>query len=89
MTTPPFNPRVRAVLYEVLDNQLRDNDPPETKETLDRLVGQGIERDEARRLITCVIADEVFMILKENATFDTKRFARKLSMLPEMPWTDE
>ena len=89
MTTPPINPRIRAVLFEVLDNQLRDNDPPETKETLDRLLGQGIEQDEARRLIACVIADEVFMILKKNATFDEKLFARKLSMLPEMPWKDE
>ena len=89
MTTPPFNPRVQAALYDVLDNQLRDNAPPETRETLDRLLGQGVARDEARRLITCVIACEVFTILKSNATFDPKRFVSRLSMLPEMPWMEE
>ncbi len=89
MTTPPFNPRVQAALYDVLDNQLRDNDPPEPRETLDRLLGEGIERDEARRLITCIIAGEVFMILKTNTTFDRERFTRRLAELPEMPWMEE
>jgi hypothetical protein len=89
MTTPQLNPRVRAALYDVLDNQLRDNDPAETRETLERLLGQGIERDEARRLITCVIAGEIVTLLKSNATFDLKRFVSRLSMLPEMPWMEE
>jgi len=43
------NPRVvRQAIYEVLDNQLRDNNPPETRLTLNRLRVLGYTEDEAR-----------------------------------------
>jgi len=33
-----YNPQLKATILEVVSNQLRANDPPETRETLDRLV---------------------------------------------------
>jgi len=39
---------VGAALFEVIENQLRSNDPPETRETLDRLTSEGHTREEAR-----------------------------------------
>lgn len=36
------NPQLRASFLEVVDNQLKANDPPETRQTLDRLIAQGI-----------------------------------------------
>jgi len=89
MTEPAFNPKVQAALYDVLDNQLKDGDPPETRRTLERLLAAGIERDEARRLIACVIAGEIFSVLKTNMAFDRDRFVGRLSLLPEMPWMDD
>jgi len=31
MASPDHNPRLKAVILEVVDNQLRGNDPPETR----------------------------------------------------------
>jgi hypothetical protein len=46
---------LNKAILEVVDNQIRDVNPPATKETFDRLVGDGIARDEARRLIGYVV----------------------------------
>ncbi|MFO0891920.1 MAG: hypothetical protein U0790_22640 [Isosphaeraceae bacterium] len=89
MPAPAFNPRLKAAILDILENQLRDNDPPETKATLERLLAQGIDPDEARRLIGCVIVGELFIVLKSSTAFDRERFTSRLALLPEMPWFDE
>jgi hypothetical protein len=80
---------VQAALYDVLDTQLRDGDPPETRATLERLRSDGVEEDEARRLIGCVIAAEIFEVMKSNKPFDRERFVSRLETLPEMPWLED
>ena len=87
--TPRDRPVLRAALMDVLDNQIRDNDPPETRATLERLLALGIDREEARRLLGCVIASELFDVMKSNTPFDRKRFVTRLHSLPAMPWADE
>ena len=87
--TPPFNPRLQAAIHEILDNQLRDNDPPETQATLDRLLSIGIDRNEARRLIALAIAGEIYDILKLGKDFDLDRYVGRLAGLPDTPWLDE
>ena len=89
MPTPSYNPRVQAALYDVLDTQLRDGDPPETRATFTRLLGAGVEEKEARRLIGCVIAAEIFAVMKLNKSFDEDRFVGRLETLPEMPWLND
>ena len=89
MPTPAYNPMVQAALYDVLDTQLRDADPPETRKTLERLRGEGVEEAEARRLIACVIAAEIFAVMKSKKSFDRERFVGRLETLPEMPWLEE
>ena len=83
------NPRLQAAIMEVLDNQLNDEDPPETKETYDRLMAGGIGKGETRRLISCALAAEIFAILKNQETFNLDRYIGKLNMLPKTPWLDE
>jgi hypothetical protein len=74
---------------EVLDNQLKDNDPPETRKTYERLKQEGIEEEETRRLLACVIAAEIFDVVKNNDEFNLARFTQRLSTLPDMPWMEE
>jgi len=80
------NKRLRAAILEVINNQIRDNDPPETKKTLIRLQEQGFSEDEALKLIGYVIASEVFSVLKENRQYDKKQFISALNDLPGLPW---
>ncbi|HXI91551.1 MAG TPA: hypothetical protein VNO24_16160 [Blastocatellia bacterium] len=74
----------RAIL-EAVENQLRDLDPPETKETFDRLLDEGYSDEEARELIGYVVAAEIFEILKYMKPFDHQRFVNALRRLPELP----
>jgi hypothetical protein len=74
--------RVLAAALEVVENQLRDDDPPETRETLDRLVKEGHTEAEAKRLIAAVVLAEIGEILRTNAPFDHARFVTALDRLP-------
>lgn len=78
--------RRSALILEVLENQLRDNNPPETNATLKRLVSEGADRDEAMRLIGCVLANEIYDMSKEKSEFSLSRYVRRLEGLPAMPW---
>ena len=80
---------MNAAIMEVLDNQLRDGKPPETKATYGRLLAEGIDREEVRRLIACVIAVEIFEVMNSMQPFNQKRLLARLELLPEMPWLDE
>ncbi len=71
---------------EVVDNQLRGNDPPETRQTYERLIASGVDDKEARRLIGCIVTSEIFDVLKRRQPFDRARFVAALARLPQMPW---
>ena len=77
---------LRSAFLEIVDNQLREEDPPQTKATYKRLVDQGYSDQEARNLIGCAVISEIYDILKQNKPFVIKRFVRALRRLPELPW---
>jgi hypothetical protein len=81
-----YNPMLQAAIYEVVDNQLRDGTPPETRQTLDRLVAEGHTRQEARRLIACAVVSEIFDILQRHEPYDEARYIAALRRLPTVPW---
>ena len=54
-----------------------------------RLLDEGVEEKEARRLIGCVIAAEIFAVMKSNKPFDRDRFVGRLDTLPEIPWLED
>ncbi|MCG8701947.1 MAG: hypothetical protein MI922_28085 [Bacteroidales bacterium] len=45
------NEILREQIFEIIKNQLRDNNPPKTKETFDRLQKQGFDDVQTRQLI--------------------------------------
>jgi len=76
----------RAALFQAIDQQVANGDPPETAETLNRLLEAGHSRDEAYRLIGCALGDEMFHVMKEEREYDAARYVRLLQALPDMPW---
>jgi hypothetical protein len=76
---------LREVILRVVANQLRLGKPAETKATLKRLMEQGYSKEEATRLIGCVVTFEMFDILKEGRPFDEARFVAALRRLPTLP----
>ncbi len=82
------NSYLRAAIMEVVENQLRNNDPPQTRQTFRRLIEAGYSEEEAKRLIGCVVSAEIFDVLKKNEPFNLERFVKALNKLPEMPWAE-
>jgi hypothetical protein len=83
------NPYLEAAIMEVVENQLRGNDPPQTRQTFDRLIDAGYPEKEVKRLIGCVVSAEIFDILKKNEPFSLERFVKGLNKLPAMPWDED
>ena len=81
----PDPKRVRAVLREVLEAQIRTGNPPETRETFERLVASGMPRGEVWRLLSVVLMCELFDVLKSEQPFDLKRYVEMLEALPRVP----
>ena len=79
------NPHLKAAILEAIENQMRDNDPPETNQTYDRLLQEGHSEEDAKHLIGCVIVSEMFDILKKKQEFNLDRFIKALQKLPELP----
>jgi len=83
------NPILKAVYLEAVDTQLRDNDPPETRQTFDRLRAEGITEKDVKLLIGSVIAAETYEIMKSGTPFNKERFIRNLDRLPDQTFLDE
>ena len=78
------NRKLKAVVFEVVDNQLRDLNPPETKQTYDRLRALGYSRAQARKLIAIVVAAEIFHVMTHKELFHHSRFVAALNRLPSV-----
>ena len=79
------NPYLKSAILEVVNNQLRANDPPQTRKTLDRLISKGYSEDEAKNLIGCIVTSEIFDALKKKEPFNLERFVIALNDLPKLP----
>ena len=81
--------RLKKLIIQVVNNQLRANNPPETKETLDRLISEGYSKEEAKELIASVVATHIYTIMKEQTMFDEVIYVEQLKRLPELPYDED
>jgi len=81
--------RRRRMILEVVENQIRDNDPPETRQTLRRLIKEDFSREEAVELIAAVVVNEIYNVLKQEKNFNRKRFVAALRQLPKLPYDED
>lgn len=80
-----YNPHLQAVILEVVDNQMAAADPPETKETFERLLGEGFSEEDAKKLIGQAVCTEIYRIGKYKELFNRQRYLRNLRNLPREP----
>jgi hypothetical protein len=76
---------VMQQFLEVVNNQIRDNDPAETGQTLERLKKEGYSDQAARLLIAQCVASEFIELLHSDQPFDPQRYIDNLHRLPETP----
>lgn len=63
---------LQKAILDVVENQIRENNPPATKKTFDRLLKNGHSEDDAMKLIGSAVAIEIYEVLKNKKPFDEK-----------------
>ena len=76
-----FNPHLKAVILEVVENQIRHSDPPETRQTLERLLAAGYSRQQAIEMIGSAVVEEIWTVMHDGKPFDRARFTMLLEQL--------
>ena len=76
----------REAIFEAIENQLRDNDPPITKVTFERLKAEGYSQQETMKLIGCAFSSEISDMMNSRESYDEKRYSKYLKTLPVLPW---
>lgn len=79
------NETLKAEILQAVETQIRDNNPPATKQTYQRLLASGITKANAKIYIGQCLLMEMFNIMKHQQPFDEKRFVKNLERLPEKP----
>lgn len=79
--TESFNPRLQKLVFEVIDNQIRDNDPPETKATSDRLKSAGYSDLQIKKMIGGVFVQHLYHVMKDCVPMDTEKYVQDLKRL--------
>jgi hypothetical protein len=82
---PAANPQLGAAILEIVDTQLRDGTPPETRATFDRLIGLGYTPEGARQLLAHVVVREIFTVMARGESYNAARFVAALHRLPALP----
>lgn len=72
-------------IFEVVENQLADNNPPEVKIALNRLLARGETRENALRYIASALAIEIFFVASKGESHNASRYAANLNALPAQP----
>jgi hypothetical protein len=80
------NEILREQIFEIIKNQLRDNNPPETKVTYDRLQKQGFDDFQIRQLIGQCLSVEIFDVIKKGKPYNNERYIKNLKALPKVPF---
>jgi len=75
------NLRLQKAILDVVENQIRENNPPETRKTLDRLLKNGYSKSDAMKLIGSVVVVEIYEILKNKEPFNEERYVKALREL--------
>ena len=68
------NLRLKKTILEVVDNQLKANDPPCTKDVYEKLRAAGYSGAEAKDKIGAVVLSEIYDIMKEGQPFDEENY---------------
>jgi hypothetical protein len=73
--------RLHVAIHSVVEIQLRDGTPPETRAALQRLIADGLDRHEAAHAIGTVVADEMSAIMSQGRRYDEASYVERLRAL--------
>lgn len=87
--TQATNPALRAAVLQLIEKQLTTGNPPETGQTLERLVAAGYSREGAINLIATAVVSEIFDVMARGEAYDAARYYAALARLPRLPGEED
>lgn len=79
------DPVLHASIMEIVNRQLAERNPPEARETFERLLAEGYSPEHVRRMIGLLVARGLTETLMRRKPFDVNRYVEHLRRLPEIP----
>lgn len=77
--------KMRDILFEVIESQIKKNDPPETSETFKRLKVLGFSDFDTKTLIGQCLTVEMYDAMKLGKPYNNARYVKNLQNLPKSP----
>ncbi len=78
LTLDGVNPFVHVAMHHVVEDQLANNDPPQTALTLEALLKAGTDRHDGVHAIAAVVAQEMYDMLRVGRVFDRDAYVEAL-----------
>jgi hypothetical protein len=75
------DPLLKNIILDVVHRQIGGNDPPETRQTLERLMAAGYARQEAIEMIGSALVEIIWELLQDRKEFDIERYRALLDEL--------
>ena len=72
-------------LFDIINTQIKANNPQETKLTFERLKGLGYCEEDVMQQIAQCLTIEIYSVLKDEKRFNKVRYNRNLNYLPAQP----
>jgi hypothetical protein len=80
-----INEELRDQVFEIIESQIKENNPPETEATYNRLKKQGFDDFQTRQLIGQCLGIELFGVIKLKKPYNNDRYVNNLLALPNEP----
>lgn len=81
-----INKELQNHILEVVENQLKQNNPPEVGLNYKRLEKEGFDDFQIKQMIGQCLTVEMFVVVKEGKEYDNARYLRSLEALPKKPF---
>jgi len=81
-TGETMNPTLHVALHGVVANQLMNDEPPETWQTVQRLAGLGYDWHNVMHMIMGPVSSFLYQAMTEKQPFDREVYRRQLNELP-------
>ena len=75
------NPFLHISMHSVVENQIASRNPPETDQTVFRLMKAGLDRHESLHRIAGVLTELMWEMMHAGKTFDLATYRRRLRAL--------
>lgn len=73
------NQSLKKHILEAVNNQIKQNDPPITRVTFERLRESGYTEQQAKEKIGAILIEEIYDVMKNKEVFNEERYTNKLN----------